>query len=82
MKEVARQLIAFGRLKPEVSDYKLVSRIGVARQLIAFGRLKRDVDVVFATSTGRVARQLIAFGRLKPSLMSGIRKNFGSSQDN
>ena len=61
---VARQLIAFGRLK---LNHALVGGhcgLEVARQLIAFGRLKLD-EAQQQVAVGLVARQLIAFGRLK-----------------
>ena len=39
--QVARQLIAFGRLKRTVLRLEVKAQVVVARQLIAFGRLKR-----------------------------------------
>ena len=65
---VARQLIAFGRLKHGGGNKMIGSRRRVARQLIAFGRLKRFCRPRPGRSGRGVARQLIAFGRLKLTL--------------
>ena len=62
---VARQLIAFGRLKPTAPAANAMLRMEVARQLIAFGRLKPIHLGQVVLEHRRVARQLIAFGRLK-----------------
>ena len=81
--DVARQLIAFGRLKLCGRTLSGRAAVEVARQLIAFGRLKRCPRPFARLPRQPVARQLIAFGRLKP-----VNGNVGApvqgttSQDN
>ena len=80
--QVARQLIAFGRLKRDVYLPKPNPDKQVARQLIAFGRLKHAISVSTNIINSFVARQLIAFGRLKPEYWAICAVPHAVSQDN
>ena len=79
---VARQLIAFGRLKRHGHVRGRLQRFRVARQLIAFGRLKQPSTIHTHNNIVGVARQLIAFGRLKRYRGSGHWPTDLPSQDN
>ena len=82
LRHVARQLIAFGRLKPGFGLTGYCRPDSVARQLIAFGRLKLIWADLDRAGDHPVARQLIAFGRLKRAYSCPPGWPTGASQDN